>query len=562
MLQYAFAYGATTAAAAAAAANSSHTTTSLASASSVSGTHYGAACFRAAPAEALDAIDAEYAPHGIERVLVPLPDGTLDAAAYDVVHDDVVARDGAGGGADADEESAYLAARRGIPKYLCAVCDAAYGPAYDEARNTCVLRTATAAARKEKAQQERAAGILPSMDDASVTLDPTSDADNHLLMEAAAHFLRQHNATMEVAFHPFRRIPWWDVPRHVACPRHQHAMALNAHMAASTHGCRITLNGARLVSDAVCLYPEACFGAGRLLYNDTVGALMMPDVTGAVQLTHGHSYTVVELDLRSQDHAKGGCLPPLSVAAYRRHVASKRSGTTALAEQRRIADLTHVLAADTRRGVAATPVVAAVDTAVREAAAGSSIAATVPDDESQRAATSSVAADAGVRYINQTGRADSYWARLYRGGIMTGLHRVGARRLRRAALEAAGLEQRDGDGAHGDGEVDVEHRAALRLEDPLAGWLLRRRMWADTMRRRVLKRRAVRRARLETAVAAPLGTLDDGDVGLSELIAEGNRKNRSDLRRRALSHRLRRRIARRSVRRLPAEGQQKARNAL
>jgi hypothetical protein len=131
---------------------------------------------------------------------------------------------------------------------------------------------------------------------------------------------------------------------------------------------------------------------------------------------------------------------------------------------------------------------------------------------------------------------------------MTGLRKVGARRLRRAALEAAGLEQRDGDAAHGDGEVDVEHRAALRLEDPLAGWLLRRRVWADTTRRRVLKRRANRRANLEAAIGTPLGTMDDGDVGLPELIAERNRTKRLESRRRALKDRLRRRIARRSVR--------------
>ena len=84
----------------------------------------------------------------------------------------------------------------------------------------------------------------------------------------------------------------WQVAGHVDLGSHKDA--LDAGDGAVSDGVAVTINGESMLLDCSCLYPRTMFGAGRALYDDTIGCLIAPDITGAVDMRAGHEYTVVE----------------------------------------------------------------------------------------------------------------------------------------------------------------------------------------------------------------------------------------------------------------------------
>jgi hypothetical protein len=91
------------------------------------------------------------------------------------------------------------------------------------------------------------------------------------------------------------RLEPWQVATHVQLKTH--AEAIEAREGISTDGVPITLNGQPMLFDTSCIFPRTIFGAGRMLYDDTLGCLLTPDITGAVDLRANHEYTVVEFEL-------------------------------------------------------------------------------------------------------------------------------------------------------------------------------------------------------------------------------------------------------------------------
>ncbi len=98
----------------------------------------------------------------------------------------------------------------------------------------------------------------------------------------------------------------WQVCAHVESVAH--SRAVEARSGLDTAGTAVEINGVPLLLDNSCIFPRTMFGAGRQLYDDTLGCIVMPDVTGAVDLYSGHHYTVVEFDVPHSAET----LPPLT----------------------------------------------------------------------------------------------------------------------------------------------------------------------------------------------------------------------------------------------------------
>lgn len=84
----------------------------------------------------------------------------------------------------------------------------------------------------------------------------------------------------------------WQAAAHVRLP--EHAAAVDAREGWD-RGTPVTISGQQMLLDCSCVFPRTMFGAGRVLYDDTLHCLLLPDVTGAVELTPHHEYTVVEM---------------------------------------------------------------------------------------------------------------------------------------------------------------------------------------------------------------------------------------------------------------------------
>lgn len=89
-----------------------------------------------------------------------------------------------------------------------------------------------------------------------------------------------------------RQLEPWQVDGHVALP--EHAAAFEEGEGLISDGLSVTINGIPMLLDCSLVFPRVMFGAGRQLYDDTLGCLLAPDITGAVDLRPGHEYTVVE----------------------------------------------------------------------------------------------------------------------------------------------------------------------------------------------------------------------------------------------------------------------------
>jgi hypothetical protein len=106
------------------------------------------------------------------------------------------------------------------------------------------------------------------------------------------------------------------------------ASQLREHVASAAHaagvdeqegvadGVEVSVNGRTMVLDHHAVFPETIFGAGRLLYSNTLKCLLPADVCGAVELAAGHEYTVVEF--AAHDHELGSA----PVAGVRKRMRS------------------------------------------------------------------------------------------------------------------------------------------------------------------------------------------------------------------------------------------------
>lgn len=91
----------------------------------------------------------------------------------------------------------------------------------------------------------------------------------------------------------------WQVDAHVRLP--SHCVAVESREGLVDEGTEVTINGIPMLLDSSCIFPRTMFGAGRILFDDTLKCLIAPDVTGAVDLRSGHEYTVVEMNMKHSD---------------------------------------------------------------------------------------------------------------------------------------------------------------------------------------------------------------------------------------------------------------------
>lgn len=81
--------------------------------------------------------------------------------------------------------------------------------------------------------------------------------------------------------------------RHIQSPSHLTRVEL--HLLHLQEFCPIELNGIAMLLDHHVIFPASFFGPGRLLYDDTLGMAIAPDITGAVKLFPNHRYTVAQM---------------------------------------------------------------------------------------------------------------------------------------------------------------------------------------------------------------------------------------------------------------------------
>uniref|UniRef100_A0A7S1R5U3 Uncharacterized protein n=1 Tax=Neobodo designis TaxID=312471 RepID=A0A7S1R5U3_NEODS len=96
-----------------------------------------------------------------------------------------------------------------------------------------------------------------------------------------------------------RTLEAWQVAAHVELDSHLEAM--DAGDGIVSDGVPIVLNGEPMLLDSSCIFPRTMFGAGRALFDDTLGCVMAPDITGAVDVQADHEYTVVEFAVPLSD---------------------------------------------------------------------------------------------------------------------------------------------------------------------------------------------------------------------------------------------------------------------
>ena len=124
-----------------------------------------------------------------------------------------------------------------------------------------------------------------------------------------------------------------DVRRHLGSSEHVGNVEVSE--LAVEEFCLVEINGIRMALDHHVVFPAAMFGAGRTLYDETVGCLLTVDACGGITLFSQHRYTVVELMLPLREAA-----PP---AGFRvrwkhfdrwRHRARRRDRKTPACESR------------------------------------------------------------------------------------------------------------------------------------------------------------------------------------------------------------------------------------
>lgn len=62
-------------------------------------------------------------------------------------------------------------------------------------------------------------------------------------------------------------------------------------------GCPIVLHGRPMLLDHHVIFPHSMFGNGVMIYDDSVGAVVLPDASQAVTLCPGHEYSLIRFQL-------------------------------------------------------------------------------------------------------------------------------------------------------------------------------------------------------------------------------------------------------------------------
>jgi hypothetical protein len=66
---------------------------------------------------------------------------------------------------------------------------------------------------------------------------------------------------------------------------------------APSFGCPIVLHGRPMILDHHVVFPHSMFGSGAMMFDDTIGAVVLPDASKAVQLCPGHEYSIIRFHI-------------------------------------------------------------------------------------------------------------------------------------------------------------------------------------------------------------------------------------------------------------------------
>lgn len=96
------------------------------------------------------------------------------------------------------------------------------------------------------------------------------------------------------------------------CKKHMVAAEVASHVRSVGHvaakddtdnlpsfGCPIVLHGRPMLLDHHVIFPHTMFGCGVMMYDDTIGAMVLPDASQAVTLCPGHEYSLIRFQISS-----------------------------------------------------------------------------------------------------------------------------------------------------------------------------------------------------------------------------------------------------------------------
>ena len=89
-----------------------------------------------------------------------------------------------------------------------------------------------------------------------------------------------------------RQLLPFEVTEHVRTS--SHTIAKDESENIPSHGCPIVLHGRPLLLDHHVIFVDTMFGKNVMLFDDTIGAIVLPDITLGVQLCPGHEYSLVK----------------------------------------------------------------------------------------------------------------------------------------------------------------------------------------------------------------------------------------------------------------------------
>lgn len=76
-----------------------------------------------------------------------------------------------------------------------------------------------------------------------------------------------------------------------------HVIAKDEADSIPSFGCPIVLHGRPMLLDHHVIFPHTMFGTGVLMYDDTIGAVILPDASRAVAVCPGHEYSLLRFEL-------------------------------------------------------------------------------------------------------------------------------------------------------------------------------------------------------------------------------------------------------------------------